>query len=119
MHGQQNILKNGKLSNHGNQGSHGNQCNHGNITNQGDYVNVINQNTHTCSYENICFMYPIANTTLRFLRILVKILNKNFHAVHSKVVEMVHAGRPMDHDKANIRFSPLCCERAKSMVCAR
>ena len=31
-----------------------------------------------------------------FLRILVKILNKNFHAVHSEVVALVHAGRRTD-----------------------
>jgi len=88
-------MKHGKLSNHGNQGSHGNQCNHGNITNQGYYVNVINQNNHTFRYENYPLFVSDLNHNSKVPKNFVKILNKNFHAVHS-VVELVHAGRSTD-----------------------
>jgi hypothetical protein len=69
---------------------------HGNINNQGYYFNVINQNTHTCTYEKYLIFVFNFNHNSNVSTNLVKILNKNFHAVHSEVVELVHAGRPTD-----------------------
>ena len=116
-------MKHGKLSNHGNQGSHGNQCNHGNITSQGYYVNVINQNTHTCTYEKYLLFVSDLNHNSSVSTNSSKNSQQQFPCFPFRGSRIGSCGqtdgRTERHDEANIRFLQRCCERALSMVCAR
>jgi hypothetical protein len=66
------------------------------VTSLTNYVNVINQNNHICRNENYLLFVSDFNHNSNVSTNLVKILNKNFLADHSEVVELVHAGRPKD-----------------------